>query len=81
MRSVLIPIAFLATIAAVPFAFAEQHQDKQSPKTSQVNQYPPPPIPTPTPTPMPTPTPTPTPTPIPTPYPTPPTPFPSAAIR
>ena len=81
MRSVLIPIAFLATIAAVPFAFAEQHSDPGQQK-SQVDQYPPPPIPTPTPTPIPTPTPTPTPTPIPTPYPPPPpSPFPSSGIR
>jgi len=72
MRSVLIPIAFLATIAAVPFAFAEQSSNAKA-KQAEVDQYPPPPVPTPTPTPIPppTPTPTPTPTPIPPPLPTP----------
>ncbi len=69
MRSVLIPLAFVATVAAVPFAFAGRGD-------AGPEQFPPSPVPTPTPFPTPTPTPTPTPSPTPTPNPSP---MPSAA--
>ena len=77
MRSVLIPIAFLVTVAAVPFAFAQKGVQQRLVEVDQYPPPPPPPTPTPTPTPLPTPTPFPTPTPTPTPLPTP-TPFPFA---
>jgi outer membrane biosynthesis protein TonB len=73
MRSVLIPLAFLATVAAVPFAFAGRGD-------AGPEQFPPSPVPSPTPFPTPTPTPTPSPTPSPTPTPIPsPMPTPSAS--
>ena len=69
MRSALIPLAFAAVVAAIPFAFSKAGD------TAPPSQFPPPPLPTPTPyptpTPIPTPTPTPTPIPIPSPLPTP----------
>lgn len=69
MRSILVPLALIATVVAVPLAFRSRGALADATET----QLPPPPIPTPypTPTPLPTPSPTPTPMPTPTPRPTP----------